>query len=405
MKETEALNGEGSSMVAEIKVIPYIEGDGVGPEIWSATQMVLEKGVLAAYGQEKKIEFMEVYAGEKSHKRSGKWLPVETIDTIKKHKIAIKGPLTTPVGGGMRSVNVAIRQELELFAGVRPIRHIPGVPSPLRSPEKTDMIIFRENMEDLYLGIEWEAGSRDALDLIDFLGKKGIKLHPNTGIGVKPISEANTKRLVAKAIDYAIKNNRKSVTLMHKGNIMKFTEGAFMRWGYEAAVEMFPGQTITEAELFGKFDNKMPEEKILIKDRIADSLFQQVLLRPEEYDVIAAPNLNGDYLSDALAAQVGGLGLSPGANFGDDLAIFEATHGTAPKHAGLDKVNPGSLILSGVMMLTHMGWNRAAEVITKALYQTIWEKIVTYDLERQILGANEVKCSEFAKAICMRMEV
>ncbi|MBI9091464.1 MAG: isocitrate dehydrogenase (NADP(+)) [Desulfobacterium sp.] len=404
MGETIVLNGDGTLTVPDVPVIPYIEGDGIGPDIWAATRRVLDKGVSVAYGKEKRLRFMEVYAGEKAFGRSGEWLPRETLDVIKKHRVAIKGPLTTPVGEGIRSINVAMRQELDLFACVRPIRYIPGVPSPVKAPEKTDMVIFRENMDDLYRGIEWEAGSGEALEIIEFLGKKGIHLTPDTGIGIKPMGEANTRRLVAKAIEYAIKNHRRSITLMHKGNIMKFTEGAFKRWGYAAAAEMFPDKTVTEKELFETYDGKRPKGKILIRDRIADNLFQQVLLRPDEYDVIAAPNLNGDYISDALAAQVGGLGLSPGANIGAGCALFEATHGTAPKYAGLDKVNPGSLILSGVMMLGHMGWDKAAKVITQALEKTILEKIVTYDLARQIPDAMEVKCSEFATAVCVRMK-
>ncbi len=404
MGETIVLNGDGSLNVPDVPVIPYIEGDGIGPDLWKATRRVLDKGVSVAYGKGKGIRFMEVYAGGKAFERSGKWLPRETLDAIKNYRVAIKGPLTTPVGEGIRSVNVAMRQELDLFACVRPIRYIPGVPSPVKAPEKTDIVIFRENMDDLYRGIEWEAGSAEALEIIDFLAKKGIQLTPDTGIGIKPMGEANTRRLVAKAIEYAIKNQRRSITLMHKGNIMKFTEGAFKRWGYAAAAEMFPNNTVTEKELFETFDGKLPKGKILIKDRIADNLFQQVLLRPDEYDVIAAPNLNGDYISDALAAQVGGLGLSPGANIGAECALFEATHGTAPKYAGLDKVNPGSLILSGVMMLEHMGWARAARVITRALENTILERIVTYDLARGIPDAVEVKCSEFATAVCVRMK-
>ncbi|MCP4116424.1 MAG: isocitrate dehydrogenase (NADP(+)) [Desulfobacteraceae bacterium] len=404
MGDTIVLNGDGSLTVPDMPVVPYIEGDGIGPDIWHAARMVLDKGVAVAYGNEKRIRFMEVYAGEKAHERSGKWLPLETLDAIRKHRVAIKGPLTTPVGGGVRSVNVAMRQELDLYACVRPVRYIPGVPSPVKTPEKTDMVIFRENMDDLYRGIEWEAGSKDALEMIDFLAMKGIELSPDTGIGIKPMGEANTRRLVARAVDYAARNNRGSITLMHKGNIMKFTEGAFKRWGYEAATGMFPDIVVTEEELFEKLDGKLPKGKILIRDRIADNLFQQVLLRPDEYDIIAAPNLNGDYISDALAAQVGGLGLSPGANIGDECALFEATHGTAPKYAGLDKVNPGSLILSGVMMLEHMGWNRAAGVITRALEQTILDRVVTYDLARLIPDAIEVKCSEFATAVCVRMK-
>jgi isocitrate dehydrogenase len=399
-KNGRTIRGEDTPGTVNFPVIPFIEGDGIGPDVWHASRMVLEAGVEAAYGDEKKIEFLEVFAGEKSYKQSGQWLPQETLDTVKKYGVAIKGPLTTPVGEGQRSINVALRQELELFCGVRPIRHIPGVPSPVKSPELIDMVIFRENMEDLYRGIEWEAGSEDALEMIAFLSKRGIELAPDTGIGIKPMSRSNTQRLVARAIEFAIKNHRTSVTLMHKGNIMKFTEGAFKRWGYEVAAERFPDQTVTEKELFDRFDGKIPSGRVVIKDRIADNLFQQLLLRPDEYDVIAAPNLNGDYVSDALAAQVGGLGLSPGANMGDGIAFFEATHGTAPKYAGLDRVNPGSLILSGVMMLEHLGWNLAAEKITRALERTISKKIVTYDLARQIPGAVEVKCSAFARAVC-----
>ncbi|ACN17160.1 Icd [Desulforapulum autotrophicum HRM2] len=403
VKKTGSTKGEYPLGTVDAPVVPFIEGDGIGPDVWRAARMVLEAGVKAVHGGDRKIQFVEVLAGEKSFRQSGQWLPQETLDVIKRYKIAIKGPLTTPVGEGQRSINVTLRQELELFCGVRPIRYIPGVPSPVKSPELTDVVIFRENMEDLYRGIEWEAGSKDALEIIAFLAKRGITLAPDTGIGIKPMSRSNTQRLVAKAIEFAIKNHRTSVTLMHKGNIMKFTEGAFKRWGYEVAAERFPDQTITEQALFERFDGKQPPGRVVIKDRIADSLFQQLLLRPDEYDVIAAPNLNGDYVSDALAAQVGGLGLSPGANMGEEIAFFEATHGTAPKYAGLDKVNPGSLILSGVMMLEHMGWNEAAGKITRALEQTISEKIVTYDLARQIPGAVEVKCSAFARAICDRM--
>lgn len=396
------IRGEDAPGTVDFPVIPFIEGDGIGPDVWHAARMVLEAGVEAAYGDKKKIQFLEVFAGEKSYRRSGQWLPQATLDAVKKYGVAIKGPLTTPVGEGQRSINVALRQELELFCGVRPIRYIPGVPSPVKSPELIDMVIFRENMEDLYRGIEWEAGSKGALEMIAFLSKRGVELAPDTGIGIKPMSRSNTRRLVARAIEFAVKNNRTSVTLMHKGNIMKFTEGAFKRWGYEVAMERFSDRTITEKELFEVFDGNIPPGRVVIKDRIADNLFQQLLLRPDEYDVIAAPNLNGDYVSDALAAQVGGLGLSPGANMGDGVAFFEATHGTAPKYAGLDRVNPGSLILSGVMMLEHLGWNRAAEKITRAIEQTISEKIVTYDLARQIPGAVEVKCSAFAKAVCDR---
>jgi isocitrate dehydrogenase len=312
--------------------------------------------------------------------------------------------MTTPVGTGIRSLNVAIRQKLDLYACVRPVKYIEPVPSPMKNPELIDMVIFRENTEDLYAGIEWQAGSDDATKIIDFLNNQmGTALGANTGIGIKPISEVNTKRLVAKAISYAIELGRPSVTLMHKGNIMKYTEGAFSRWGYEVARERFGGQTITEAELYEKYDGRRPDGKVVIKDRIADMLFQQVLLRPDEFAVIATPNLNGDYISDALAAQVGGLGMAPGANIGDQCAVFEATHGTAPKYAGLDKVNPSSLILSGAMMLDHLAWHEAADKIRQALQTTIKDGVVTYDLARQIQGAKEVRCSAFAAAIAERL--
>lgn len=379
--------------------IPFIEGDGVGPDIWAAARPVLDGAVNKAYGGKRKIDWLEVLAGEKAFEQTGEWLPEKTLETLRTHSVAIKGPLTTPVGEGMRSLNVALRQIFDLYACIRPIRYIPGVPSPMKEPEKVDMVVFRENTEDVYAGIEWAAGDSDAKRLIDFLREElGVNISSRAGIGIKPMTEAGSKRLVRKAIRYALDKGRRSVTLVHKGNIMKYTEGAFRTWGYEAALE-FGGDTITEAEVADKHGGRQPSNRIVIKDRIADAMFQQVLLRPDEYDVIAAPNLNGDYLSDALAAQVGGLGLAPGANIGDKCAIFEATHGTAPKYAGLDKVNPGSLILSGAMLLDHLGWEESADLIRSALAETIAAGLMTYDLARQISGAGELSCSEFGQAI------
>ncbi len=380
--------------------IPFIEGDGTGPDIWHAARLVFDKAVDKAYGSDRSIAWIEVLAGEKGFNTTGAWLPEETLDAIREHVVAIKGPLTTPVGKGIRSVNVAIRQKLDLFACVRPVSYIEPVPSPMKQPEKVDMVIFRENTEDLYAGIEWQAGSDDAEKVSRFLKEEmGADLPPGAGIGIKPISAANTKRLVASAIVHAIDNGLSSVTLMHKGNIMKFTEGAFRQWGYEVAAERFADKVITEADVYEKHDGHPPEGMVVIKDRIADMLFQQVLLRPDEFQVIATPNLNGDYLSDALAAQVGGLGMAPGANIGDICAVFEATHGTAPKYAGQDKVNPSSLILSGAMMFDFMGWKEAAEAIRRSLQITIKDGTVTYDLARQISNAREVKCSVFAERI------
>ncbi len=401
MTETKIVkNADGSLNVPDFPIIPFIEGDGIGPDIWLAAKMLMDSAVRASYKGDKKIAWLEVYAGEKAHQETGEWLPDQTLDTIRSHVVAIKGPLTTPVGKGFRSLNVSIRQKLDLYACVRPVKYIDPVPNPMKSPEKVDMVIFRENTEDLYAGIEWESGSDEVRQVISFLNEKmGTNVAADSGIGIKPISVKNTKRLVASAISYAIDQGFSSVTLMHKGNIMKFTEGAFSKWGYEVAKEKFGDKTITEQEVFDAHNGVPPEGKVVIKDRIADMLFQQVLLRPEEYGVIATPNLNGDYLSDALAAQVGGLGMAPGANIGDVCAVFEATHGTAPKYAGLDKVNPGSLMLSGAMMLDYMGWQEAADQMRKALAATIKSGIVTYDLARQIQGAKEVKCSEFAKAI------
>lgn len=380
--------------------IGFIEGDGVGPDIWAASQAVMDAAVTKAYGGKRKIHWYELLAGEKAKRETGEWLPERTFEAIRQCVIAIKGPLTTPVGEGIRSLNVTLRQVLDLYACVRPVRYFSGVPSPMKDPQKVNMVVFRENTEDVYAGIEWPAGSEEAERLSAILEKEfGVKLPKNPGIGIKPMSRFGTHRLVRRAIRYALDRKLNSVTLVHKGNIMKYTEGAFMNWGYELAAAEFASETVTESELWEKYDGKNPSGRVVIKDRIADSMFQQALLRPEEYQVLATPNLNGDYLSDALAAQVGGLGMAPGANIGDGCAIFEATHGTAPKYAGMDKVNPGSLILSGVMMLEHLGWVEAAHLIEKALEKTIQSRVVTYDLARQMEGAREVKCSEFGQAI------
>ncbi|HHM24249.1 MAG TPA: isocitrate dehydrogenase (NADP(+)) [Bacteroidetes bacterium] len=396
---------DGKLQIPDKPIIPFIEGDGTGPDIWRAAKMVLDAAVEKTYKGKRRIVWMEVYAGEKANKIYGEWLPQETIDAIAEHIVAIKGPLTTPVGGGYRSLNVTLRQVLDLYACVRPVKYYQGVPSPVKHPEKMDVVIFRENTEDVYAGIEWRQGTPEVKKVIDFLNSEmGTKIREDSGIGIKPISVHGTKRLVRKAIRYALENNRSSVTLVHKGNIMKYTEGAFRDWGYEVAKEEFRDHIVTEEELWSQFDGKVPEGKIVVKDRIADNMFQQILTRTAEYDVIATPNLNGDYLSDACAAQVGGLGMAPGANIGDYIGLFEATHGTAPKYAGLDKVNPGSLILSGVMMLQYMGWNEAGELIEKAISETIQQKRVTYDLERQIEGATLLKCSEFGAAIVENMD-
>ena len=383
-------------------IIPFIRGDGIGADIWEASYRVLDAAVEQAYGGERRLAWYEIYAGESAIDvyGDGHWLPEETLEAIRTYRVAIKGPLTTPVGGGIRSLNVGLRKELDLYACVRPVRWFNGVPSPVNRPDALDVVIFRENTEDVYAGIEWAAGTPESDRVIAFLkNEMGSNLRDNSGIGVKPISAFGTKRLVRQAIEFAIKNNRKSVTLVHKGNIMKFTEGAFRDWGYELAVDEFRDHIVTEDELWSDFNGKMPEGKILIKDRIADAMFQQLLLRPDEYDVLATPNLNGDYLSDACAAQVGGLGLAPGANIGDQAALFEATHGTAPKYAGQDKVNPSSVILSGVMMLEHLGWTEAADSIVNAISSTINKRQVTYDLERQMESATLLKCSEYGTAI------
>ncbi|MCK5707685.1 MAG: isocitrate dehydrogenase (NADP(+)) [Candidatus Aureabacteria bacterium] len=398
------LKDDGTLVVPDKPVIPYIEGDGIGPDIWRATRSVIDASIKKAYNGKKEIEWKQIYAGEKANEKMGDYLPDETLEEIKKYRVAIKGPLTTPVGGGIRSLNVAIRQKLELYACVRPVQYIPGVPSPVKAPEKVDMIIFRENTEDVYAGIEWSSKSDEAEKVLSFLNKEmGCNIRTSSGIGIKPISPEGTRRLVHKAIQYAIDNGRDSVTLVHKGNIMKFTEGAFRDWGYMEAKENFGDKTISEEELWKEHDGKMPAGKILIKDRIADAMFQQILLRPLEYSVLAMPNLNGDYMSDALAAQVGGLGLAPGANIGDGIAVFEATHGTAPKYAGEDKVNPGSLILSAKLMLEYMGWKEAAHLIFVGISGAIHKKTVTYDLHRQIEGATLLKCSEFAEKIIENM--
>jgi len=390
---------DGRLEVPDRPIVPFIEGDGIGPDIWRATKRVLDAAVATTYGGARSIAWFEVYAGEKAQERFGDWLPADTIAALRHFRVGIKGPLTTPVGGGFRSLNVALRQILDLYACVRPVRWYTGVPSPVTHPEKVDMVIFRENTEDVYAGIEYQAGSDEARRLIAFLAELGAEVRPDSGVGIKPISATGTKRLVRKALEHALAEGRASVTLMHKGNIMKFTEGAFKDWGYEVAREEFGGRTVTEDELWERHGGRAPEGRVVVKDRIADAMFQQVLLRPDEYDVIATTNLNGDYMSDALAAQVGGLGMAPGSNEGDGIAVFEATHGTAPKYAGQDKVNPGSLILSGVMMLRWLGWKEAADRVERALSETISQKRVTYDLERQMAGATLLKTSELGEAI------
>lgn len=381
-------------------IIPFIEGDGVGPDIWKASQRVLDEAILKSYGGRRKIRWLEVLAGEKGFRQTGSWLPEETVRRIKAHRVAIKGPLTTPVGEGIRSINVRIRQELDLYACLRPVRYIPGVPSPMKRPEDIDMVVFRENTEDVYMGLEWKAGSVMAGKIRDLVQQEdGRRIRSDAGIGLKPISRFGTHRLVRRAIEYALEHQKRSVTLVHKGNIMKYTEGAFRTWGYEVAKKSFGKSIVIEEDLANEHRGKIPKGKIVMKDRIADAMFQQILLRPQEYDVLAMPNLNGDYMSDALAAMVGGLGLAPGANIGDGYALFEATHGTAPKYAGQDKVNPGSLILSGAMMLDYLGWKEAADRIRKGLIKAVEKKRVTYDLARQMQGAIEVKCSEFAAVV------
>ena len=386
-------------------IIPVIEGDGIGRDIMKATRRVIDAAVQKAFDGEKQIVWFDIYAGENAQDKYGEWLPEDTFQAIREFGVALKGPLTTPVGGGFRSLNVTLRQELDLFACVRPVRHFEGVITPVRNPEDMDVVIFRENTEDVYAGIEWMQGSAEAKRVIDFLqNEMGQTVRPDSGIGIKPISICGTKRLVRMAIQYAIDHQRESVTLVHKGNIMKFTEGAFSEWGYELAADEFADQTISEADLWDKHDGQIPEGKIVIKDRIADSMLQQILTRTADYDVIATSNLNGDYLSDACAAQVGGIGMAPGGNIGDVAALFEATHGTAPKYTDQDVANPSSLILSAVMMLEHLGWQPAADLVTKGMEQTIIQKRVTYDLERLMDGATKLKTSEFGSAIIENME-
>ncbi len=395
---------EGRIQVPAHPIIPFIEGDGIGPDIWKATQVVIDAAVRKAYSGQRSIVWKEVLAGEKARAETGEWLPDATVQAIAEYAVAIKGPLTTPVGGGIRSLNVTLRQVLDLYACVRPCRYVKGVPSPVKEPERLDVVIYRENTEDVYAGIEWAADSAEANELIEHINKRYSKqIRLKSGVGIKPISEFGTTRLVRKAIQYAIDQGRRRVTLVHKGNIMKFTEGAFRDWGYQLARKEFGDVCIDEQRLWDEFDGEIPEGKILVNDRIADAMFQQVLLRPDEYEVIATPNLNGDYLSDACAAQIGGLGMAPGANISDQVALFEATHGTAPKYANLDKVNPGSLILSGVMMLQHLEWREAAELVFAGLEKSIQQKRVTYDLERQMEGAKTLKTSEFAAAIVENM--
>lgn len=409
----------GKLVVPNNPIIPFIEGDGTGPDIWRASVRVLDAAVEKAYKGEKKIAWFEVFAGEKAFNKYNEWLPEDTLTAIREYLIAIKGPLTTPVGGGIRSINVALRQELDLYACVRPVQYFDGVPSPVKHPELTDMVIFRENTEDIYAGVEWAEGTPEVKKVIDFLqnemGVKKIRFPETSGIGIKPVSKEGTERLVRAAINYAIDNKRKSVTLVHKGNIMKFTEGAFKNWGYAVAEAEFGDKVFTWAQYDrikaegGDADKAQKEAeaagKIIVKDVIADAFLQQILTRPAEYDVVATLNLNGDYISDALAAQVGGIGIAPGANINylTGHAIFEATHGTAPKYAGLDKVNPSSVILSGEMMLRHLGWNEAADLIINAMEKTISAKTVTYDFARLMEGATELKCSEFADALIQNM--
>ena len=391
---------DGQLVVPNEPIIPVIEGDGIGRDIMKATRNVVDTAVQTAYNGNKRIVWFDVYAGENAMAKYNEWLPQDTFDAIEYFRVALKGPLTTPVGGGFRSLNVTLRQVLELYACVRPVRYFQGVPAPVTHPEKMDVVIFRENTEDVYAGIEWEQGTPEVKKVIELLrSEMGVEIREDSGVGIKPISIFGTKRLTRMAIQYAIDHDRRSVTFVHKGNIMKFTEGAFCAWGYELAKEEFAEQTITEDDLYSDYDGKCPEGKIIVNDRIADSMLQQILTRTDEYDVIVTPNLNGDYLSDAAAAQVGGIGMAPGGNLSDEVALFEATHGTAPKYTDQDVVNPSSLILSAVMMLEHIGWQAAADLIITGLEKTILQKRVTYDLERLMEGATKVRTSEFGAAI------
>jgi isocitrate dehydrogenase len=395
---------DGALSVPDNPIIPFVEGDGTGPDIWRASVRVFDAAVERAYQGRRKIAWMELFAGEKSFKQYSDWLPQETIDAMQEFRVSIKGPLSTPVGGGIRSLNVTLRQVLDLYACIRPVRYFEGVGAPVKEPEKVDIVIFRENTEDVYAGIEWKAGSAEAEKVAAFLRKEfKSDIREKSAIGIKPMSEFGSKRLVAMAIQYAIEKCRESVTLVHKGNIMKFTEGAFRDWGYEVAREKFGEDTTTEAEL-AKGGPTARADAVVIRDRIADSMFQQMLLRPSEYSVIATPNLNGDYLSDAAAAQVGGLGIAPGGNVGDGVAVFEATHGTAPKYANLDKINPGSVILSGAMMFEYMRWNEVNNLIMKGVENAIKSKRVTYDLARQMPGATEISTSAFADQVIAGMK-
>jgi isocitrate dehydrogenase len=393
----------GKFSIPDHPVIPFIEGDGTGPDIWRASVRVFDAAVEAAYGSKRKIAWMEILAGEKAFKTTGEWLPAESLEAVREFKVAIKGPLTTPVGGGIRSLNVALRQELDLYACIRPVRYFTGVGAPMKHPEKLNIMIFRENVEDVYSGIEFKSGTPEAEKLRAFIEKEfSKKIREGSAIGIKPMSPFGSKRLVKMALQYALKNNKKSVTMMHKGNIMKFTEGGFRDWGYEIARDEFKNLVVAEADL-NQAGAGARADAVILKDRIADSMFQQLLLRPEDYEVIATPNLNGDYVSDAAAAQVGGLGIAPGGNVGDSAAVFEATHGTAPKYAGLDKINPGSVILSGVMMFEHMEWNEAAKLIVKGVEKAIAAGTVTYDLARQMPGSKEVSTTGFGDAVIAGM--
>jgi len=392
---------DGRLVVPDDPIVPFIEGDGTGPDIWRASVRVFDGAVNKSYGPKRRLAWFEILAGEKAKNATGEWLPNDTLEAVKAYKVAIKGPLTTPVGGGIRSLNVTLRQVLDLYACIRPVRYFSGTPAPVTHPELMNVVIFRENTEDVYAGIEWAKGTPQAERVIEFLSKEmGKRIAADSGIGIKPISETGTKRLVRMAIQHALAHKRKTVTIVHKGNIMKFTEGAFRDWGYEVAKTEFRDRIVTEEEVAAGAPR---DGKLLVNDRIADSVFQQILTRTADYDVFATPNLNGDYLSDACAAQVGGLGMAPGANVGDEIAFFEATHGTAPKYAGKDVINPGSVILSGVMMLNHLGWIEAGALIEKSLEKTIAQKKVTYDLARQMKGATELKTSEFADAIIKNM--